>query len=148
MKCSNLSRINFVPSKSREYVVEMNILMDILIEVDVVNGLQQATRNRHDPEFAVEPGYFREKPSKRTVAPFSHYVDCFSKVERIKDIRNVRMAQQHQLSKFLLGSRFNVFVRRGSFQNFYCKIVVPNIDATVHKTKKALTNLFAHRVRI
>jgi hypothetical protein len=58
------------------------------------------------------------------------------------------MAQQHQLSKFLLGSRFNVFVRRGSFQNFYCKIVVPNIDATVHKTKKALTNLFAHRVRI
>ena len=27
----------------------------------------------------VEPGYFREKPSKRTVAPFSHYVDCFSR---------------------------------------------------------------------
>jgi hypothetical protein len=45
---------HFVSCERREHVIEMNVLMNVMVDVRVVNGLEQAARDSVYPDRTVE----------------------------------------------------------------------------------------------
>src|SRR6185437_7440964 len=101
--------------------------MNILMVMDVMDSLQQATSNGLNPDETIETFHLYQF-RQWAIAAFRNNVESVAKLKSIKNIRDVRMSKEYQFTKFSFGCRLHPLVCCQRLHDFGCKVIVPAIN--------------------
>ena len=130
-----------------KYVPSVNVLVDIIVDMKVVNGLKQASGDWGDPQLAVKV-WKSEERRDGAVAPFGDNVERIAILECVKDECDIRITQLPEFLELLDCVGHNMFVSSKWLKHLCRKIIPPDVLAGEHIAEVPAADPVAHRVCI